>query len=289
MWLNLFRAEFSKILWNRFSTGLLVLIWPFMALLFVVLGPLSIALLEAAQEGIRENPPLWTETALGVWNIPVSIFGRLMLIGFTGVLFGGEYGWNTWKTIVPRNQRIPLLLTKFVALALFVMLAYFVMTIFWTMGWGLSVWVADANYGPTITGEVINTFVGDYLLKAGLTFFAVVIAAGFAALAAMITRSILGSIVGGFIISVAETSSLLGFAFMAFVTGYEHVVQMVRFTPTYAIMNVTNWVEAEQSTNWEVGDQIISSSMETSILVLVVWVLVLIGLTLLAFRCQDLS
>jgi hypothetical protein len=66
----------------------------------------------------------WPEQMIGIWKIPSNSLARLLLMGFTAVIFGGEYQWHTWKNIVPRHGRLFLILAKFFTLAAFITVAF---------------------------------------------------------------------------------------------------------------------------------------------------------------------
>jgi hypothetical protein len=122
----------------------------------------------------------------------------MILLGFAAVVFAGEYQWGTWKNIVPRNRRVMLLLMKFMALGVFVVLAFVLMSIIWVIGLGVLAQIAGAEYGPAVTLHVLSDFAEDYAIQAALTFTSMMIAAGYAALAGMLTRSILGGVLVSF-------------------------------------------------------------------------------------------
>jgi ABC-2 type transport system permease protein len=110
MWSRLFRAEWRKITGNRWATGCMIWIVPALAVLGIALGLLTAVLSSDFQTSLNDGPATWTQMAVIAWLIPINPLGRLLLIGFTAVLFAGEYQWNTWKVIVPRSQRVPLIL-----------------------------------------------------------------------------------------------------------------------------------------------------------------------------------
>jgi ABC-2 type transport system permease protein len=147
MWFRLFRAEWLKIIGHRWVTGCMIWVWPALAVLGTAFGLLAAVLSSDFQTSLNDGPATWTEIAVIAWLIPINPLGRLLLIGFTAVLFAGEYQWNTWKVIVPRSQRVPLILVKFFAVALFVVLAFTLMSIVLTIGMGLVSLVAGASYG----------------------------------------------------------------------------------------------------------------------------------------------
>jgi hypothetical protein len=46
------------------------------------------------------------------WSVPGHPVGRFLIAAYVGVVFAGEYGWNTWKLIVPHRSRSSLIAAK---------------------------------------------------------------------------------------------------------------------------------------------------------------------------------
>jgi ABC-2 type transport system permease protein len=292
---DLFRAEWLKIAGNRWVSGCLIWIFPIVAFGAVVVLALILSLSSGARDGFRsDNNPLWTESAMAVWNVPNNPVGRLILLGFTAVVFAGEYQWQTWKNIVPRNRRVPLILVKFLALGVFVVVAFLLMSLIWTLGVGLLAQIVGVPYGPKITSDVVSDFAGDYALTVGLTFTSTLIAAGYAALAAMLTRSILGGVLVGFALTFAESLSIIGLLFVGYFLDIPRIVHLYRLTPGYNLLNVASWINDKVALNMDVNVEsratyVFSDSLTFSVMVLAVWVCGLIALTAYLFRRQDIT
>ena len=292
---DLFRAEWLKIAGNRWVAGCLIWIFPMVAFGAVVVLGLILSLSSGARNGIREdNNPLWTDNAISVWNVPNNPLGRLVLLGFTAVVFAGEYQWQTWKNVVPRNRRVPLIVVKFLALGVFVVVAFLLMSLIWTLGWWLLCQIAGIPYGPKITGDVLSDFAGDYTLAMGLAFTSTLIAAGYAALAAMLTRSILGGVLVGFALTLAENASIVGLLVIGYFLDIPRIVHLYQFTPAYNLLNVASWINDQVALNMNVdvegkASYIFSDSLTFSVLVLAAWVFGLVALTAYLFRRQDIT
>ncbi len=293
---DLFRAEWLKIAGNRWVASCLIWIFPVMGIALPIVMGLILTLSSAARESFRQSESTqWTDNAVGVWSIPNNPIGRLILLGFTAVVFAGEYQWQTWKNVVPRNRRVLLILIKFLALGVFVVVAFVLMSILWTLGWGLLTVIADIPYGPRITGEVLQEFAEDYVLAAGLAFTSTIISAGYAALAGMLTRSILGGVLVGFGLTLAEGFSILALLLIGWFTHFPEIVNGYRYLPFYNLINVSSWLTDNKPATmrpYETGDYshiFFSDSLAFSIAVLAVWVVGLITLTAVLFRRQDIT
>jgi ABC-2 type transport system permease protein len=290
MWVKLFRAEWHKIVGNRWATGCMIWVFPALAVLVTVLAVLAALLSSRFRVGAASDPALWTDVAIIPWLIPNNPLGRGLLLGFTAVLFAGEYQWNTWKVIVPRSQRVPLILVKFFTVALFVVFAFTLMSILLTMGIGLVSLIAGASYGPALSRSVLADFAKNYGLQMLYAFVSTVIAAGYAALAAMITRSILGSVITGIVVSIGETFLFVPLYLIANLLGQENILQIYRFIPSYNLLNLFSWLNGETPGGLEFpSGKVIVDSQSFAEAVLAVWVIGLVVLTAYAFQRQDIT
>ncbi len=287
---KLLLAEFYKIWGNRAPTLFLVGIFPVFAFLFLSFFVFVVTFSSDARQSVLEDPPLWTDTIVGMWNIPNNLIGRAVLLAFVALQFGGEYQSNTWKNLVPRSQRVPLLLAKYLMVGVIIVAAFVLTSIIAGVGVGAVTKAAGADYGPPLSESVLRDFAQDYLLQATTAFVATMIGAGYAMVAAMITRSILGSLIVGYVIATAEGLSFLAFILVAFFLDDVNILRMYRFTPTYNLLNIAEWVNnnhANQLIDWE--ERVVASdSLLFSIVVLAIWVVGVIAVTCYAFREQDI-
>jgi len=217
-----------------------------------------------------------------------------VLLSFTAVVFAGEYQWSTWKNLLPRNRRPALILIKFVPLGLFVVVAFVLMSIVLGVGMGVLSALVGKPYGPKVTGDVLADFAGDYTLQASLAFTSTIIAGGYAALAAMLTRSIIGGVLAGFVITFIENLSIVGLVLIGYLLDVPDVVHLYRLTPGYNLLNVSSWISNDAAGTFEVqvgaaADYVFADSLTFSVAVLAVWVIGLITVTVLLFRRQDIT
>jgi ABC-2 type transport system permease protein len=290
MWIRLFRAEWRKIVGNRWVTGCMIWVFPALAVLVTVLALVAAALSASFREGMAGEPLRWTDIAIFPWLIPNNPLGRGLLLGFTAVLFAGEYQWNTWKALVPRSSRVPLILVKFVTVGLFIIFAFTLMSVLLTSGIGLVSVVAGAAYGPPLERGVLAVFAQDYGLQVLYAFVSTTIAGGYAALAAMITRSILGSVIAGIVVSIGETMLFVPLYLIAQLLGREGVLHIYRFVPSYNLLNLFTWLSGETPGGLEMpSGAVIVDSQRFAEAVLVCWVIGLIALTAYAFQRQDIT
>jgi len=293
--INVFRAEWQKMVGNRWTTGFLIWVFPVGALGFVVIMSLLALLIPSFRNNLFLDPPTWTDAFLGPWGFVNNLFGRSFLLGFTAVTFAGEYQWGTWKNIVPRQRRSLLIMAKFVNLGLLILIAFSLMSLIIGLGQGILSRIVDVTYGPEVTGDVVRKFLGDYALQATLAFISVIITSVFAALAALLMRSILGGIMVGVGISLVDPLIFgmnLGLARL-----FDSVIflHLGRISPFYNIDNVNSWARNDHAVTWlEPSFQLFNIAAPVdgigfSVLVLASWLLLGIGLVLILFQRQDIT
>ncbi len=294
---NVLRAEWLKMVGNRWVTGFLIWVFPAGALGFVAGMSLMALLSPEFGENIYalSEPPMWTSAFLGPWGFANNLFGRTFLLGFTAVTFAGEYQWGTWKNIVPRQRRGLLIMAKFINLGVLILIAFGLMSLILGFGQGLLTRIVDVPYGPEVTGPVLREFFGDYALQATLAFVSVIIAAIYAALSAILMRSILGGIMVGVGLSITEPLIFGANLLLARLFDSPFFLHLGRFSPFYNIENVNSWVRFDKAINWlEPSFQIFYRAapvdrLSFSVLVLAAWLVLGMGLVLFLFRRQDIT
>lgn len=302
MWL-LFRAEWRKMAGNRWVVGCLVWLFPIAAALVALGLLLYVAVSPSQRQHFAENPSTWTDASLFFWAVPNSIFGRLLIIGFTAALFGGEYQWGTWKTLLPRRSRPTLILMKFLALSVFILLAFTLTSLIWVVGLGLVQLASGASYPPAL--DAIPTgYWGELALQVSTAFLSTLILAALAALVALVTRSILASIIIGLGAAIIDGVVAAVLILLYLVTDWRLFPNLWRFTVSYNVDNLLNWATAGEAVpllnniniqdNPVFGDFVLDpplagNALGVSLLVLVVWMVVLVALAVFSFYRQDLT
>lgn len=286
---QLFRAEWHKIGGNRIAVAGLVWVFPMVALLLMLFASIAVLLSPELRQTIAAEPPRWTDQAQAIWgllNAPFS--GQLLILAFTAVVFAGEYQWGMWKNLLVRRSRVQVLLFKYLTVAVFILLALLATTVILVLGGAVVAAAAGVSYGPALTGEVLADFAGNYLLQAGTTLAGVLIVATYAAFAAMLTRSILGGVLIGLGLYIAEWGLLLPLALLNFLFDAPGVFRLAHFTPSYNLQNIQSWALYGGPTT-AFTDPAVAHSAGTSLLLVCLWVVLLVGLTVFAFRRQDIT
>lgn len=291
MWVKLLRAEWYKVAGNRWVVGCLIWIFPILAVLASSIAIVIAVFSTSMREGLVAEPLAWTDAALFPWAIPTNGLGVLLLLGFTAVVFAGEYQWETWKTIVPHSQRVALILAKFFTVAAFIIFAFTIMSILMVIGMGLLSLVAGSDYGPALNDDAaMRDFVENYAYQMLSAFLFTLIAAGTASLAAMLTRSILGSVIISIFFTIGQTLMAFPLSILSELLKTDAIQHIYRFVPGYQIINLSNRLQGYTPEGLELqsGEVVVDSLLFTEAVV-VGWAVGLIALTAYLFQRQDIT
>lgn len=293
--LDLFRAELAKIIGNRWTTGLLLWVFPVGALgigLFM-LGVLVVS--PNTYQRMFEYPYQWTNMVLGAWAFPSNPLGHMFLVGLTAVSFAGEYQWGTWKNILPYRSRAALLGVKFVTLSVLIIAAFLVTSVVFGGGFALLSTLAGKPLSPPVTPAALSDLWSDYLLQAALSYLSILVVSIYVAISASIMRSVVGGVMVGMLFVSVEPA--IGFLFPPLALRWEQPLYLTisRLTPSYNFANIRSWIQAGQPSQpylpfyQKLGLTVPADSYGFSLLVLTGWVIVGLALILWIFQRQDIS
>lgn len=278
--LNALRAETFKAYQNRWLVGFTIYLFPLGA--FAGLALLAVILL--AGGNVPMDGVLWTEQVVMTLLLPNNFIGQILFLAFTATLFAGESAWNTWKAILPRNRRAWILLSKFIVVALSVFLAMNLMALVTFFGvFALSL-LAGEPFQPTIFSAETASFLGDYLATLVSVFGTMMIAATYAALAALITRSVVGGTIAGAILTILDSLSLPILMLMEVITGTEGFVQAYRVMPSFHTSNLHSWIELGTGM---APEGLTAPAAWVSVLALLTWIGAGVALSLWWFQRRD--
>lgn len=294
---NLYRAEWKKVSANFRLTAFLVWIFPIGLFAFhtvMILGSLVSGTLQIGVEYFGSGD--WTTDSLAAWNIliffPANLFGRMLPLAFMAVVFAGEYQWRTLKNIVPRTKRWKLLLAKMAALVSLVMISMFLTALIAALGPAIGHRLHDLPYGPALSAEVIGGFLLDTSRTALIALLSLFNLVSYGAIAAILTRSILGGLLVSFGFAVLDATSLGFILFLSSFLGKPELINIYQFTPTYNLSNLHSWLfsgQAQRFISAGIAPLTAEPSFWVSLLVLAIWICGLIGLALVMFQRQELT
>lgn len=292
--INLFRAEWLKISGNRIPTAVFVWIYPISAFMLLIFAAIAVLVSPTFRQNVITTPPLWTEQLLFPWIIINTEIGRLVLVCFAADVFGGEYQRVMWKNLLTRRVRVAVILNKFFTMAVFVLAAFLLMCAIVGVMVGVVAALAGAPYGPSLSelgGDGWAAFVSDFGAQAAIAFGAALLAACYAALGGIFTRSILGAVAVGTLLTLAEQGIALVFVIISNLTQSPDILQLYKFTPGYNLANLASWAQFDSAYTppflVQYGFDAFSAPVST--LIVLCWLVGLISLTVTLFQRQDVT
>jgi hypothetical protein len=291
---SLLRAESMKILKNWVLMGFLVWLVPVGQGAFLMISIL-IALLskESGRAMAMASSHQWTMDMIGSWSLityfPFNVFGRFLPLAFMAVVFAGEYEWDTWKNIIPRSQRGRLILAKYIVLTTLVVVSILVTGLISAGGFATNHKILNMDYGPQLNWETFSDFLVDYGQQFLLGLLSLLILAGFAALAAILTRSILGGLLASLGLSVVEPMSLGLLMFLRSILNTPKIINIYMLTPSFHIDNARSWflLDIPLAASYVPANTEISLGL--SLIFLVAWAFGLTGSAVFLFQRQDIT
>ena len=198
------------------------------------------------------------------------ITALFLLIG-AAAIFAGDYRWETWRLVTPRNTRLNLLAAKLIV---------FGEAAAWSL---LATAVASVLGG--LLGSLINhttlvgpasgpAFASQYAGVTLVTWLEVMLIGALAALVGIQTRSTLGAVIAGLVVVFAQST----LAATQNATTWKSLA-----IPAYAGRVLKTFVASPATMRPEGGPA------GLALVLLLVWLAVLVGGAMLLFRRQDLT
>jgi ABC-type transport system involved in multi-copper enzyme maturation permease subunit len=291
---GLLAAEWVKTTGNWVLLGFLVWVIPIgLATFFVLALIISVFSDESAMAMAATSSGQWTKDMAGIWSLlisyPGNISGRLLPLAFMSVLFAGEYQWGTWRLVLPRSERSAQILAKAVATTVVVVQAYLVASVVMGIGQSLTHRVVGLDYGPPVDAASALEFVRLYAGTLLLGIVSLLILAGFAALGAIVTRSILGGLLVGFGLSVLEPMSQVILILLGKLFHSPGVANLYQYAATYHLDNARAWIVNGSPLPAPMEGFTAEFGLLPSLIVLSLWVAGLLALAIFVFRRQDIT
>jgi ABC-type transport system involved in multi-copper enzyme maturation permease subunit len=281
--LDAISAETLKLTRHK-ATWFLVWLYP--------IGFLLIALIATVVTLVNPQPPEpqaleeWLGGSAIVWQVPGNTMGRYLIAAYVALVFAGEYGWNTWKLVVPHRARGSLIAAKYATAFGLLLIAYAlaaVISIF--ANWFIDVLAGD----PLPAGITAGGLLAVHGEKALVSLAPALVTMGYASLAAVLTRSTLAAFV---IALVATTTEQLFYNFGPMLSLKAPAITWALYhvLPGYHLANLGSWIsEGKALVSVFPRSGTLELSWATSLAAAAAWIGGLIGLTFLTFRRQDLN
>ncbi len=281
--LDAIRAEALKFRRHRATWGL-VWIWP-IGVALVWLIAIAVDLANGGGGRGASSAAAWTANAADFWNIPAQPIGRYLLGAFVAMVFAGEYGWNTWKLIVPHRARHSLIAAKYVvALALLASAYLLAATLFTLFGWVEDIVTGD----PIPAGIAAGALLQAHALAALAAAAPVLLTTAYVSLAAILTRSTAAALVIGLVITTLEQLFRF-YAPLLALYAPGPVGLLYQLLPGYHLANIGYWLGEGRALMVLFPSGPFSMAPGASLAILLVWILGLTALTFRVFRRQDIN
>ena len=283
--LNALAAEALKMRTHK-ATWFLVWLYP-IAVTTIFLIAICAALAGFTQESQADPDAAgWIADTTGIWLLPANSVGRFLIAAFVAVVFAGEYGWNTWKLIVPHRARTSLIAAKY-ALVFLLLAASFALTAALSL---LGAWSNDLANGDALPAGITAGAIASAHGKAALAALAgSLVTIAYASFAAIVTRSTIAGLVVTIVAItleqiVANFGPILSTRFPALVWPLFHIL------PGYHLGNLSSWIGEGQALSAEFPNgRAVALSWAMSLAVVAAWVVSLVAAAFAAFNRQDIN
>jgi ABC-type transport system involved in multi-copper enzyme maturation permease subunit len=283
--LDALRAEAAKIGRHKATWGL---VWIYPIVMIGTIGLIVVMTLATGGDVVDKPPTLaeWLGDAAAFWGLPGQTVARMLIAAYVAVVFAGEYGWNTWKLIVPHRTRGSLLAAKYALVLILFALAFTVASMLFTLG----VWTDDVMSGdPTPAGITFAGLAGAHGAAALAAIAPVLVTIGYASLAAILTRSMVGALIVS-IVMIAVESLVGSFAPMLAVYLPSAMWALAHALPGYHLSNLASWIANGEALSMPFpSGAVLALDWTTSLAVLAAWVAGLIGAAFALFQRQDIN
>lgn len=282
--LDAIAAEAIKFTRHRATWGL-VWIWP-IGLAAIGLVAIAVGLINpSVADSGGGNAAGWISDSVAFWRVPGQGLGRYVIGAFVAVVFAGEYGWNTWKLIVPHRARSSLIAAKYVvALALLACGFLLGALVFNLVGWAEDVFTGD----PIPPGIELGALAAAHGRGALAAIAPLLLTTAYVSFAAILTRSTVAALMIGFFVTTAEQ---LFRTFAPLLEPYAPALigALYRALPGYHVVNIGGWITTATPVETPFASGAYSASFAASLAIVAFWVALLAGLTFWRFRRQDIN
>ena len=283
--LDALRAESAKMGRHKATWGL---VWIYPIALIAVLALIVVMTLVNGGDAVDKAPSRteWLNDASAFWGAPRQAVVRILIAAYVAVVFAGEYGWNTWKLIVPHRGRASLLAAKYLLILILFAVSFTLAAILFNLG----TWTDDVMTGdPIPAGITFGALAAAHGTAALAAIAPILVTIGYASLAAIVTRSMVGALIVSIVMITVE--SLIGsFAPMLAVYLPSAMWALAHALPGYHLANLASWIGSGEALSMPFpSGSVLSLGWATSLAVVAAWIAGLIGAAFLLFRRQDIN
>ena len=262
-------AERFRLIRDRTAVFWGFLFAPFAALLFSMAGDLFVRLTFR-----RTIPGATTDLAnraLGaVAGASGPVTALFLLIG-AAAIFAGDYRWETWRLVTPRNSRLNLLAAKLIVFAEAAAWSLLLTAVAAVLG---GLFSSVFNAAPLVRSGAGAAFLGQFAGVFLVTWLEVLMIGALAALVGVVTRSTLGAVIAGLVVVVVQSTAAAAVQAASWKT---------LAIPAYAARTLKTFVAAPEGFRPDAGPA------GLGLVMLLAWLAVLVVGGLVLFKRQDLT
>jgi len=259
----------------RLSRDRVSLFWgfgfmPLVSMLFSMAGDLFVRIV------LRKGAP--GETTVDLANRAMGavagasgpVTALFLLIG-AAAIFAGDYRWETWRLVTPRNSRMNLLAAKLIVFAE-------------AAAWSLLLTAVTAvlaglfggvvNHARLVAPPTGSAFLGHFAGVFVITWLEVLLIGGLAAVIGVLTRSTMGAVIAGLVVVFVQST---------LASTIQAATWKSLAIPAYSGRILKTFVAAPHEVRPEAGPA------GLALVLLLVWLVVLAGGAAALFRRQDLT
>ncbi len=266
-----FRRDRRTFFWGFFAMPLGTLLFSLALDTYQMLHGYGAAMRISA--GFAGKLDVGTQVIQGL-DLAGSSFFQIFYAAGAAALFAGEYRWETWRLLVPRNSRANLIGAKFavyamacaaslLALALGAMLA----TLYMSLLNGLAPRLPSIAFPMQLAGVFLASLAELLVLGA------------FTALAAIASRAMIGALLAGIFFSFAQGVAML------VVHPWDAPLRFFAYLPGLSATLLRAWASGQQIAPGVFADP---ARLLPAALFLLAWMAALAGAAIALFQAQDL-
>ncbi len=281
--LSVLSAEATKLLRHR-ATWFLVWIYP-IGIAVGMLIAIAVGVLGGDDPGSEPSTEDWLWDTAIIWQFATSNFGRYLIAAYAAVAFAGEYGWNTWKLIVPHRSRAGLIAGKYATVLLLLLFALFVAGLLTV---GLTLLEDRLTGDPIPPGIGLGGLIEVHATAIAAALMPLLYTLAYASLAAILTRSMVAALVISVVVATLEQIFLF-YAPALYALAPGIVGFLYHGLPGYHLGNLYAWIAQGEGSAINLPGAGAPYAWQASLAICAAWTAGLAALTFWRFGRQDIN
>ena len=265
--------HWTALFWGFCAVPLANLLFNLALSTWLALHTSGVGLSLSISAGLGGKPALGP-VILHAFTLSGSFFFQIFYLAGAAVLFAGEYRWETWRLLVPRNSRFNLLAAKFAV--------YGLATAASILALGAAAAIA-ALYDGLLAGVMPAGLASNFPLQAVILFLIcwaqLLLMGGFVALLAVATRALTGPLLAAIFFSVVQNIG------MTLVHPWEAPLRFFAYLPAMSVYVLQAWIQGQEIAPGVHADP---AKLLPAALFVLAWITALAAAAAGLFQRQDL-